>query len=228
MASDSARGDPERQPAADALRIGDPGHAQREQRELPAVMVDPLGHEHAVGRSGEEHREERERIGAADRSAAARSARARRAAADRAAAARSRPPSAPQPAPPRNGRSARISPAIGRSTSRDQWILAPNGGFIRYWRKIEPALPVKQRRGPASSAYCRRCRGSRKKRMLAPLLEDEPGADRQPDEHDDHFQWRSTMSSAALVPIARSLPCSIFRAVAARLQTASSRAWPRD
>ena len=35
------------------------------------------------------------------------------------------------PGPPRNGRSPRMSPAIGRSTRRDQWMLAPNGGFSR-------------------------------------------------------------------------------------------------
>ena len=133
--------DAERQAAADALGIGDRRRRQREQRELPAVMIDPLGHEHAVGRAGEEQGEERRADRRAGRSAAAPSAPARTAAADRAAAARSRPPSARPPARRGTAEAPRINPAIGKSTSRDQWMLAPNGGFSRYWRRSNQPWP---------------------------------------------------------------------------------------
>ncbi len=55
---------PERDPAAQPPGVGNCGNAQREQRKLPAVMIDPQGHEHAVGGPGEEQGDERQREGA--------------------------------------------------------------------------------------------------------------------------------------------------------------------
>ena len=57
-------GDTERQSAADPLGVGNRRYAERQQRELPAVMIDPLGHEHAVRRTSENQRDEGERISA--------------------------------------------------------------------------------------------------------------------------------------------------------------------
>ena len=154
------RGDAERQPAAHALGIRDRRRCQRQQRELPAVMVDPLGHEHAVGRAGEEQCQERDRIGARVDQPPRRSAPARTAAASMAAVARSRPPSAPPP-PRRSTAGARES--ARRSASRP---AATSG----YWRRTAGSADTGEgrtspgreaRRGPASSAYCRRCRRAR-------------------------------------------------------------------
>ena len=40
-----------------------------------------------------------------------------------------------------NSRKNRISPAIGRSTTRVQWMSNPAGGFIRYWRRSYQPCP---------------------------------------------------------------------------------------
>ena len=51
-------GEARRQSAAAAVRIGEAGDHQAEDGELPAVMIDPGRHEHAVGRAGEVQRDE--------------------------------------------------------------------------------------------------------------------------------------------------------------------------
>jgi hypothetical protein len=48
--------------------------------------------------------------------------------------------------PVRNRRPSRISPASGKSTSRDQCMLAPSGQFILYWRKSYQSCPASSAR----------------------------------------------------------------------------------
>ena len=47
---------------------------------------------------------------------------------------------------PANGRRMICNPAIGRSTSRDQWMLSPPGGFRRYWVRSHQLCPASQAR----------------------------------------------------------------------------------
>jgi len=44
-------------------------------------------------------------------------------------------------APPMKGVSRSLRPAIGRSTSRDQWMSAPVGGLSLYWRRSYQPCP---------------------------------------------------------------------------------------
>jgi hypothetical protein len=49
-------------------------------------------------------------------------------------------------AAPKNGFTARMIAAIGRSTRRDQWMLKPSGGLSRYWRRSYQPWPFSQAR----------------------------------------------------------------------------------
>ena len=122
------------------------------------MMVDPQRLPHAPGRAGAGEQGDGEREGEPARSAAARSPPPPPSPPASAAGARPRPRSVSAVRPPNKGVNSSFSPAIGRSTSRDQWMLEP---ARRCCCEIVPALARRAGRGPASSAYCRRCRRAR-------------------------------------------------------------------
>ena len=105
------------------------------------MMVDPQRLPHALGRAGAGEQGDGDREGAAGRSAAARSPPPPPSPPASAARARPRPRSARRSRPPTRGVKSSFSPAIGRSTSRDQWMLEPAQPVLL---QIVPALPVEQ------------------------------------------------------------------------------------
>ena len=149
-----------------------------EQRQLPAVMIDPLGHEHAVGRAGEEQGEEGQRIGARVDQPPRGQRQRRTAAADTAAAARSRPPTA---RPRRRRGTAEAAGSARRSADRP----AATSGC---WRRTAGSADTgEDRTSPARASRPRTCiirilssvSPSANQRICAQLLEDEPGAERR-------------------------------------------------
>ena len=141
MASDRAEVIPSVSPPRTRFGSAIAGDAEREEGELPAVMIDPLRHEHAVGRAREQDRQKGERISARiDQPPRGQREREQQQQIRQQRRDRDRPSFGCRR---RRGTAegARISPAIGRSTSRDQWMFAPKGGFIRYWRRSYQPCP---------------------------------------------------------------------------------------
>ena len=112
--------------------------------QLPAVMVDPLGHEHAVGRAGEEDRNKGERV-------SARIDQPPRSQRQREQQQKIRQQRRDRDRPPLRAGSAKQRPKQ-QDQSRDRQIDQPRPVDVRaVWRvhpvlaKVEPALPVQQR-----------------------------------------------------------------------------------
>ena len=214
IASDSAVEIPSISPPRARLGSAIAAMLQRQQRELPAVVVDPLGHEHAVGRPGEKDRNQGERISARVDQPAARSAQARRAAEDRAVAARSRPRSAPHP-----GRRGTVEAA--GSARRSAGRPAATNGCSR--RTAGSADIAEDRTSPGRGAAPRTCiirmlssvSPRLKKRISAHLLKMNQRAKRQPGDDDDRLpvaldQRRPARSHVDVLPCS-ALPWAFSR-----------------
>ena len=175
-------------------------------------MVDPLGHEHADGRSGEEQGEEGERIGA------------------RVDQPPGRQRDREQQQQIGQQRRDRDRPALGRGAAEQRPQDQDQSGD----RQVDQPRPVDVRTAGGFSRCCARSNQpwpwSRprtciirilssvsprpKKRMLVPAVEDEPGAEQQPEAATTHFQCRSSSASPRSA-VSSFLRCRIFRALAA-------------
>ena len=84
-------------------------------------------------------------------------------------------------APPISGRRTRINPAIGRSTSRDQWMFDPGEPMLR---EVEPALAAEQAADLHHAHIVVGVAEAEEPDLVRPV-EDEPGAEQQPEGGDD-------------------------------------------
>ena len=144
------------------------------------MVVDPVGHEHAVGRSGENKRDKRQQERGRMDQPAGGQRHPEQQHQIAAAAARARPPPAPPAAPPTKGRSSRIRPASGRSTKRLQWMLDRHQPVLA---KVEPVLAREQRPHLAHPHIVVGV-AERERLQLPPAVVEEPG--RQPQPGDQH------------------------------------------